>query len=33
MITVTKSTKAEIKPFNAKEWVATDVKHYGKGKD
>jgi len=30
MITVSKSTKAEIKPFNAKEWVATNVKHYGK---
>jgi hypothetical protein len=33
MITVTKSTKAEIKSFNAKEWVVTDVKHYRKGKD
>jgi ribosomal protein S18 acetylase RimI-like enzyme len=33
MITVQKSTKTEIKPFNAKEWVATDVKYYGEGKD
>ena len=32
MITISESTKAEIKPFNAKEWVATDVKYYGKGK-
>jgi GNAT superfamily N-acetyltransferase len=33
VITIEKSTKEEIKKFNAKEWVATDVKHYGKGKD
>jgi ribosomal protein S18 acetylase RimI-like enzyme len=33
MIIVSKSTKEEIKPFNAKEWVATDVKYYGKGHD
>ncbi len=33
MITISKSTKAEIKKFNAKEWVATDVKYYGKGKN
>jgi GNAT superfamily N-acetyltransferase len=32
MITISASTKAEIKPFNAKEWVATDVKYYGKVK-
>jgi ribosomal protein S18 acetylase RimI-like enzyme len=32
MIKISSSTKAEIKPFNAKEWVATDVKHYGEGK-
>jgi ribosomal protein S18 acetylase RimI-like enzyme len=30
MITIEKSSKTEIKPFNAKEWVATNVKHYGK---
>ena len=33
MITISKSTKAEIKPFNAKEWVATDVKYYGEGRN
>jgi ribosomal protein S18 acetylase RimI-like enzyme len=33
MITISKSTKTEIKPFNAKEWVATDVKYYGEGND
>lgn len=33
MITIEKSTKDEIKKFNAKEWVATDVKYYGKGKN
>jgi ribosomal protein S18 acetylase RimI-like enzyme len=33
MIVIEKSTKEEIKPFNAKEWVATDVKYYGKDHD
>jgi ribosomal protein S18 acetylase RimI-like enzyme len=33
MIKVSKSTKAEIKPFNSKEWVATDVIYYGEGHD
>jgi hypothetical protein len=33
MITISKSTKEEIKPFNAKEWVATDVKYYGENND
>jgi ribosomal protein S18 acetylase RimI-like enzyme len=32
MITISKSTKEEIKPFNAKEWVATDVRYYGKAR-
>ena len=32
MITIEKSTKDEIKAFNAKEWVATDVRYYGKGR-
>jgi ribosomal protein S18 acetylase RimI-like enzyme len=32
MIAIKKSTKKEIKKFNAKEWVAIDVKYYGKGK-
>jgi ribosomal protein S18 acetylase RimI-like enzyme len=30
MVIISKSTKEEIKPFNSKEWVATNVKHYGK---
>jgi len=33
VIIVSKSTKEEIKPFNAKEWVATNVKYYGEGKN
>lgn len=33
MIIVEESTKEEIKKFNAKEWVATDVKYYGRGKN
>jgi ribosomal protein S18 acetylase RimI-like enzyme len=32
MITISKSTKDEIKAFNTKEWVATDIRYYGKGR-
>jgi ribosomal protein S18 acetylase RimI-like enzyme len=31
MVTVSKATKDEIKEFNEKEWLATDIKYYGKG--
>ena len=30
MITVSKATSEEIKEFNNQEWIAADLKYYGK---